>query len=102
KGSLPMRLQSQSVWRELETWRKTIVRVPWWLVCIASLCVFIGCATAYTPPALTTEHPAHPGAPTSPGLPPSTPLAYGPTDLPAPQPAFSVAQRETSHGAHGA
>ena len=96
-----MPLQSQSVWRELETWRRTIVRVPWWLVCIASLCIFIGCATAYPPPALTTEHPAHPEAPTSPGLPPSTTLAYGPADLPAPQPS-SLTQRETSQGAHSA
>ncbi len=97
-----MPLQNRSAWRELETWRRTIVRVPWRLACLASLCVFIGCATAYTPPALTTQHPAHPEAPTSLGLPPSTTLAYGPADLPAPQPAFSVAQRETSHGAHSA
>src|SRR5215467_10113664 len=71
-----------------------------WSVSFAlSLLVFTGCATAYTPPALTTQHPAHPEAPTAPSLPPSTTLAYGPADLPAPQPAFSVAQGKTSHGA---
>jgi Cu/Ag efflux protein CusF len=97
-----MLLQNRSAWRELETWGGTIVRVPWRLAGIASLCVFIGCATAYTPPALTTQHPAHPEAPTAPEPPSSSTLAYGPADRPAPQPAFSLAQREMSHGAHGA
>jgi Cu/Ag efflux protein CusF len=96
-----MLLQSRSAWRELETWGGTIGRVPWRLACLASLCVFIGCATAYTPPALTTQHPAHPEAPTAPKLLSSSTLAYGPADLPTPQAAFSLAQREMSHGAHG-
>ena len=96
-----MLLQCRSAWQELETWGGTIGRVPWRLACIASLCVFIGCATAYTPPALTTQHPAHPEAPTAPEPPPSTTLAYGSADLPAPQPAFALAQREMSHGVHG-
>ena len=96
-----MLLQNRSAWRELETWGGTIVRVPWRLACIASLCVFIGCATAYTPPALTTQHPAHPEAPTAPEPPSSATLAYGPADRPAPQPVSSLAQREMSHGAHG-
>jgi Cu/Ag efflux protein CusF len=97
-----MPLQSRSAYRELKTWRGTIVRVLWRGAWIASLCVLIGCATAYTPPVLTTQHPAHPEAPIAPGLPPSTTLAYDPADIPAPQPAFSLAQGEPSHGAHGA
>ena len=94
--------QSQSARLNLETWRGTSAHTPWRLASIASLCVFLGCATAYTPPPLTTQHPAHPEAPRAPALPPSTTLAYGPSDLPAPQPVSSLAQREMSHGAHGA
>jgi len=100
--------QSQSAWLNLETCRRTSAYTPWRLAYIASLCIFLGCATAYTPPPLTTQHPAHPEAPPAPVLPPSTTLAYGPSDLPAPQPAVSLAQREMgqgmpqgTHGAHG-
>jgi hypothetical protein len=53
--------QSQSARLNLETWRGTSAYTPWRLASIASLCVFLGCATAYTPPPLTTQHPAHPG-----------------------------------------
>jgi Cu/Ag efflux protein CusF len=101
-----MPLQSQSAWLHLETWKRTRAHTPWRLASIASLCVFLGCAAAYTPPPLTTQHPAHPEAPTTPAPPPSTTLAYGPSDLPAPQPAVSLAHRErgqgTPHGTHGA
>ena len=100
--------QSRSAWLDLETWRKKSAHTPWRLACIASLCVFLGCATAYTPPPLTTQHPAYLEAPPAPALPPSTTLAYGLSDLPAPQPAVSLAQRERgqgmlqgTHGAHG-
>jgi Cu/Ag efflux protein CusF len=73
----------------------------WSVSCIVSLFVFTGCA-AYTPPPLTTQHPAHPEAASAPAPPPSTTLAYGPADIPSPQPASVMAQRETPHGAHGA
>ena len=94
--------QSHSAWLHRKTWRRTRVQTPWRLASIASLCVFLGCATAYTPPPLTMQHPAHPEAPPAPALPPSTTLAYGPSDLPAPQPAVSLAQREGGQGTHGA
>ena len=74
----------------------------WSVSCIVSLFVFTGCAAAYTPPPLTTQHPAHPEAPAAPALLPSKTLAYGPADIPTPQPASYMAQRETPPGGHGA
>src|ERR1700720_114391 len=71
---------------------------PWRGLYIVSVFVLTGCAAAYTPPPLTTQHPAHPEATAAPTLPPSTTLAYGPSDLPAPQPASVMAQ----HGGHSA
>jgi Cu/Ag efflux protein CusF len=73
----------------------------WSVSCIVSVFVCTGCA-AYTPAPLTTQHPAHPEAPAAPAPPPSTTLAYGPADIPAPQPASFMAQRETPPGGHGA
>jgi Cu/Ag efflux protein CusF len=74
-------------------------RISMWSVsCSLSLFMFTGCAAAYTPPPLTTQHPAHPDAMAAPALPSSTTLAYGPADRPSPQPAMSMAQ----HGEHGA
>lgn len=76
---------------------------------VLSLLTFIGCA-AYTPPPLTTAHPAHPEATTAPQPPPPTTLAYGPSDIPAPQPATHMAQHsmpqqemrhEMQQGMHG-
>jgi Cu/Ag efflux protein CusF len=64
-------------------------RVPF----VLSLCAFIGCAAVYTPPALTTQHPAHPEAAAAPELPPSTTLTYRPSDIPSLQPAASRAPR---------
>jgi Cu(I)/Ag(I) efflux system periplasmic protein CusF len=64
----------------------------------ASLLIFTGCAAAYTPPPLTTLHPAHPEAAAAPEPPRSTTLAYGPADLPQSQPERAMAQ----HGGHGA
>jgi len=98
-------------WLDIITWRKPTVRTPWcgrgpltsvmdpvWsLAFVFSLFVCTGCA-AYTPPPLTPQHPAHPEAVAAPELPPSTTLAYGPSDIPAPQPAISLAQH-TGHGA---
>ena len=69
---------------------------------IVSVFVFTGCAAAYTPPPLTTQHPAHPEAMAAPALPPSTTLAYGPSDIPTPRPPSFMAQRETLHRGHGA
>jgi Cu/Ag efflux protein CusF len=69
---------------------------------MVSVFVFASCATAYAPPPLTTQHPAHPEAMAAPALPPSTTLAYRPADLPAPQPASFMAQRGTPHGVDGA
>jgi len=62
---------------------------------VLSLVACVGCATAYTPPPLTTQHPAHPEATAAPELPPSTTLAYTPSDIPSLRPALSTAQRGT-------
>ena len=59
--------------------------------CLFSLLAFTGCA-AYTPPVLTTDHPAHPEAVAAPELPPSKTLAYSPTDLPSARPAAATAR----------
>jgi Cu/Ag efflux protein CusF len=69
-----------------ETW-SVIWRVSW----VLSLAAFAGCA-AYAPPALTTAHPAHPEAVAAPEPPPSTTLAYKPSDLPSAQPAGAAAR----------
>jgi Cu/Ag efflux protein CusF len=74
---------------------------PWSVSYIVSVFMFTGCA-AYTPPPLTTQHPAHPEAAAAPAPPPSTTLAYGPSDIPSSQPASFMTQRETPHGGHGA
>jgi Cu/Ag efflux protein CusF len=79
-------------------------RISMWSVsCSLSLFVFTSCAAAYTPPPLTTQHPAHPEAIAAPALPPSTTLAYGPSDRPSPQPAMAMAQygAMAEHGGHG-
>ena len=65
---------------------------------VLSLFMLAGCV-AYAPPTLTTEHPAHPEAMAAPQQPPSTTLAYQPSDIPSPQPASYMAQRMTP-GAH--
>jgi Cu/Ag efflux protein CusF len=75
---------------------------PWSMLCLVSLFVCTGCAAAYTPPPLTMQHSAHPEAPAAPALPSSQTLAYGPADIPAPQPASFIAQREIPPGGHGA
>ena len=72
--------------------------VTWSVSCSLSLFVFTGCAAAYTPPALTPQHPVHPEAMAAPAPPPSNTLAYGPSDRPSLQPAVAMAQ----HGGHGA
>jgi Cu/Ag efflux protein CusF len=78
--------------------------VTWSVSCSLSLFVFTGCAAAYTPPALTPQHPAHPEAMAAPAPPPSNTLAYGPSDRPSLQPAVAMAQHGamTPHGGHGA
>ena len=74
-------------------------RISMWSVsCSLSLFVFTSCAAAYTPPPLTMQHSAHPEAIAAPALPPSTTLAYGPSDRPSPQPAIAMAEP----GGHGA
>jgi Cu/Ag efflux protein CusF len=65
----------------------------WRVACLVSLVALTGCA-AYTPPALTTAHPAHPEAVAAPELPPSTTLAYGPADLPSARPAAAAPRGE--------
>jgi Cu/Ag efflux protein CusF len=60
---------------------------------VLSLFAFTGCAAAYSPPALITQHPAHPEAAAAPELPPSTTLTYRPSDIPSLQPAASRAPR---------
>ena len=78
----------------------------WSAACVLSLFVCSGCVAAYTPPPLTAQHPAYPEAMAAPELPPSTTLAYGAADIPTPQPAIPMAQREMQpgmpHGGHGA
>jgi len=66
---------------------------------VLSLFVYTGCAAAYAPPPLTVQHPAHPEAMAAPELPRSHTLAYGPADLPSPQPAIAMAQH-SGPGAH--
>jgi Cu/Ag efflux protein CusF len=68
---------------------------------VLGLFVYTGCATAYTPPALTVQHPAHPEAMAAPELLRSTTLAYGAADRPSPQPAISMAHHD-GRGAHPA
>jgi Cu/Ag efflux protein CusF len=79
-------LERQICYRLFET-RSVIWRVSW----VLSLAAFAGCA-AYAPPALTTAHPAHPEAVAAPEPPPSTTLAYKPSDLPSAQPATAAAR----------
>ena len=67
--------------------------LTWNMVYTVSLLVLTGCAAAYTPPPLTTAHPAHPEAMAAPEPPPSTTLAYSASDIPSPQPTYSTAQR---------
>jgi Cu/Ag efflux protein CusF len=69
-----------------ERW-SPICRLSW----VFSLVALSGCA-AYTPPALTTAHPAHPEAVAAPELPASTTLAYTPSDLPSARPAAAAAR----------
>jgi Cu/Ag efflux protein CusF len=78
--------------------------VTWSVSYSLSLFVFTGCAAAYTPPALTPQHPAHPEAMAAPAPVPSNTLAYGPSDRPSPQPAVAMAQHGTmtQQGGHGA
>lgn len=88
-----MQSQSRTQWLGMAAWGVS---------CLVSVFVYTGCATAYAPPPLTTQHPAHPEAMAAPALPPSTTLAYGPADIPTPQPASFMAQRETPHSGYGA
>jgi Cu/Ag efflux protein CusF len=77
-----------------------IARASWTL----SLMAFTGCA-AYTPPALTTAHPAHPEAVVAPELPDSTTLAYQPSHIPSSRPPATKAsgtKETTSPGQKGA
>ena len=77
-------------------------RISMWSVsCSLSLFMFTGCAAAYLPPPLTTQHPAHPEAMAAATLPPSTTLAYGPSDRPSPQPAMAQHGAMAEHGGHG-
>ena len=68
----------------------------WSMSYSVSLLVFTSCVAAYTPPPLTTQHPAHPEATAAPAPPPSHTLAYGASDRPAPQPGMSMAQAQHS------
>jgi Cu/Ag efflux protein CusF len=114
-----MPCQSQPRLRNLITWRRPTVRAQrlvsmmgqalnvwywaldrrylliWRVSCVVSLVAFAGCTAAYTIPALTTQHPAHPEATAAPELPLSKTLVYRPSDIPSPRPAVSAAQRGT-------
>ena len=64
---------------------------------LLGLCLLgVTACRAYIPPPLTTAHPAHPEAVTAPEQAPSNTLAYGPSDIPTPQPAIAMAQRAPS------
>ena len=92
------------IWRKWDLSHGTCARhaIAWWrLACVLSLLVSIGCA-AYAPPPLSTEHPAHPEAMAAPEPPRPVTLAYGPADLPSPQPASAMAAHGMPHGAHTA
>ena len=56
----------------------------------------VSACTPYTLPALTTAHPAHLEATTQATSPPSTTLAYGPTEIPKLQPAVARVQNTSS------
>jgi Cu/Ag efflux protein CusF len=76
--------------------------MPTWSVFyIMSVFIFTGCAAAYTPPPLTTQHPAHPEAMAAPEPPRSNTLAYGPSDIPATQPAMSMMEHGGTMAQHG-
>jgi Cu(I)/Ag(I) efflux system protein CusF len=78
--------------------RRSLVRQASWIL---SVVVCAGC-TAYTPAALTTQHPAHPDAVAGPELPASTTLAYQPADIPSLQPAAAHGRPDAaSSGAKG-
>jgi Cu/Ag efflux protein CusF len=66
---------------------RSLWRVAW----IMSLVALTGCGTAYRPPTLTTQHPAHPEATMAPDLPPSKTLAYTPADIPSARPVAAKA-----------
>ena len=68
--------------------------LTWSMSLSLSLFVFTGCAAAYTPPPLTTQHPAHPAATAAPEPPRSHTLAYVSSDRPATQPGISMAQAQ--------
>ena len=73
----------------------------WSITYLFSLLVCTGCASAYNPPPLTAQHPAHPEAMAAPTPPPSNTLAYRPADIPATPPAVTLAQASGGHGAPG-
>ena len=67
-------------------------------VCLLlTLLVLTACA-AYTPPPLTTVHPAHPEAATAPEPAASHTLAYSPSDRPSPAPAVAMTQLAAAEG----
>lgn len=89
------------VWNIGHTTGERRVMSTWSIAYLMSLFVFTGCASAYTPPPLTAQHPAHPEAMAAPTPPPSSTLAYRPADIPSPQPAVAMAQASDGHGTPG-
>jgi Cu/Ag efflux protein CusF len=73
-------------------------QLMWRTSFVLSLLVCTGCGAVYTPPPLTTQHPAHPEATAAPEWPLSNTLAYTPSDIPSPRQAVVTARR----GAPGA
>ena len=75
--------------------------LTWSVSYSVSLLVLTGCVATYTPPPLTTQHPAHPEATAALTSPPSNTLAYGSSDRPATQPGISMAPVQPGgHGGH--
>lgn len=63
-------------------------------------CLLAGCS-AYALEPLTTDHPAHPGAPAARQQEASTTLAYSSSDVPSPRPTAGAAvAQQSDHEAH--
>jgi len=84
---------ARRVWPYLLLWRMSLAM---------SLVALSGCGAAYHPPALTTQHPAHPEAIATPDLPPSKTLAYTAADIPPTRSSVVTAPRLTTGAASSA
>lgn len=84
RGRVRHSRDARLVWPDLWLWRVALV---------ISLVALSGCGVTYHPPALTTQHPAHPDAMATPDLPPSKTLAYTAADIPSTRSPIAMAAR---------